>query len=269
MKKSYSNKIHDILLENNLSSLKILLEQDEEKPKEDDTSEESGEESKNSETDFDMNDESEGDESGEGESSDDEPSDSDDGPAEPDGVILDDETAKSLTQDIEKFTSHVKNLTRDTLGAVETELSDIFDKAAIGNIGESFYYKDSISRFLNEEKSAEDLQNSMEDFQDTIEKATGVVSDIKKGIVVDIEEYASGAIDTFKSFDNLFEKWKIVKAAAINILATSCGEKAESYIQEFEELFHEMLYKQFGIESDENYLPPKEDKVAAGANKQG
>lgn len=277
MKKSYSNKIHDILLENNLSSLKILLEQDEENPKKDDTSEESGEESKNSETDFDMNDESDEessnkeDETNKEESEEGETSGSDDNPVEPDGVVLDDETAKSLTQDIEKFTSHVKTLTQDTLGAIENELSDVFDKAVAGKskIGESFYYKDSISRFLNEEKSAEDLQNSMEDFQDTIEKATGVVSDIKKGVVVDIEEYASGAIDTFKSFDNLFEKWKIVKAAAINILATSCGEKAESYIQEFEELFHEMLYKQFGIESDENYLPPKEDKVAAGANKQG
>ena len=254
MKKSYLNKIHSALLENKLNSLKILLEQDEGDSQADSL-----------ETSFDMNDDSEESE----EESEKEPEEESEEESEEEVVKIDKANAEKLTRDIKKFTRTVNNHLKNPLGDVEDKLSKVLDRASIGKIGESFYYKDSISRFLNEEKYAEDLQNAMEDFQDTIEKATDVVSDIKKGVVVDIEEYASGAIDTFKSFDNLFEKWKIVKAAAINILATSCGEKAESYIQEFEELFHKELYKQFGIEEEAHYISSKKDKVAAGSKSQG
>ena len=178
-------------------------------------------------------------------------------------------TAEKLTGDIEKFTAGVNKLTQEPLGDVEEELNSVFAGALIDNVTESFYYENSISNFLNEEKIADDLENSLKKFQNTLDKASDVVSDIKKGTTVNIEKYVDGAIKKFKNFDSLFEKWKIVKAAAINILATKCGGKAEEYIKEFEDLFHKELYRQFGIEEDEHYIPSKKDKIAAGSKSQG
>ena len=47
------------------------------------------------------------------------------------------------------------------------------------------------------------------------------------------------------------------------------GENSSRAIDQFEELYHEELNKQFGIEREEHALIVKKSNVAAGAVRQG
>jgi ABC-type transporter Mla subunit MlaD len=128
------------------------------------------------------------------------------------------------------------------------------------------YSKKSISGFLFEEdESLETISASLEDLDRILDKGSEVIDKFKKGKDVNIESYVDAAINAYRNFDNLFSKEKIVKQAAINMLVLNSGVKAEENIKKFEELFHEELNKQFGVEYDEHALITPEMNVAAGA----
>lgn len=129
--------------------------------------------------------------------------------------------------------------------------------------------KNSISYFLNEEVSVEDVEKDIDAVNNIIDKGSELIDKFKKGSDLNINRYVDAAINAFKNFDSLFSKESIVKQAVINLIVLNSGAKAEKNIKEFEELFHEELHKQFGIEYEEHALITKKQDVATGAVKQG
>ena len=129
--------------------------------------------------------------------------------------------------------------------------------------------KNSISYFLNEEVSIEDVEKDIDAVNNIIDKGSELIDKFKKGTELNIERYVDAAINAFKNFDSLFSKESIIKQAVINLIVLNSGAKAEQNIKDFEELFHEELHKQFGIEYEEHALITKSHNVAVGAVKQG
>ena len=129
--------------------------------------------------------------------------------------------------------------------------------------------KNSISYFLNEEVSVEDVEKDIDAVNNIIDKGSELIDKFKKGTELNIERYVDAAINAFKNFDSLFSKESIIKQAVINLIVLNSGAKAEQNIKDFEELFHEELHKQFGIEYEEHALITKSHNVAVGAVKQG
>lgn len=127
----------------------------------------------------------------------------------------------------------------------------------------------SISYFLNEETSVKDVENDIDAVNNIIDKGSELIDNFKKGTELNINRYVDAAINAFKNFDSLFSKESIIKQAVINLIVLNSGAKAEQNIKDFEELFHEELHKQFGIEYEEYALITKSDNVAVGAVKQG
>ncbi len=129
--------------------------------------------------------------------------------------------------------------------------------------------KNSISYFLNEKVSVDDVEKDIDAVNNIIDKGSELIDKFKKGTDLNINRYVDAAINAFKNFDSLFSKESIVKQAVINLIVLNSGAKAEKNIKEFEELFHEELHKQFGIEYEEHALITKKQNVATGAVKQG
>ena len=129
--------------------------------------------------------------------------------------------------------------------------------------------KNSISYFLNEEVSVDDVEKDIDAVNNIIDKGSELIDKFKKGTDLNVNRYVDAAINAFKNFDSLFSKESIVKQAVINLIVLNSGAKAEQNIKEFEEIFHEELHKQFGIEYEEHALITKKDNVATGAVKQG
>ena len=131
------------------------------------------------------------------------------------------------------------------------------------------YNKKSISRFLNEDIDPESVEADIEVLDRVLTKGTELVDKFRKGQDIDVNAYVTAAINAYSNFDNLFSKEIIVKQAAINVLVLNSGANSEQYITEFEELFHEELHKQFGVEYEEHALITKKFDNGAGAVKQG
>lgn len=129
--------------------------------------------------------------------------------------------------------------------------------------------KNSISYFLNEEVDAEEVEKDIEAVNNIIDKGSSLIDQFKKGKELNIPRYVEASINAYRNFDSLFSKESIIKQATINLIVLNAGAKAEENIVEFEELFHEELHKQFGIEYEEHALITKPHKTAAGALKQG
>jgi hypothetical protein len=172
----------------------------------------------------------------------------------------------NLQKDIEKVASTLsKGTSTDGVEDVERYIANSIQLE--NNMIE--YSKKSISGFLFEEdESLETISASLEDLDRILDKGSEVIDKFKKGKDVNIESYVDAAINAYRNFDNLFSKEKIVKQAAINMLVLNSGVKAEENIKKFEELFHEELHKQFGVEYDEHALITPEMNVAAGAKSQ-
>ena len=268
MNNSFSEKVNKFLNENNVKSLKILLEEDEEKSSDSEDifdfgNEEESDENKEQESSSDSGEEpveEPGEDSGESESS------SDDGG-------LTDATIQQNTDDLEKIASRFKNI-KNELGSIESIMSDAYISAAGEeslSVSESKLYTDfSIKNFLNEDaKSITKLTDAMEDLDAAIEKSTDVITKFKKGNDVDIEKYVASAINAYKNFDNLFSKHEIIRQGSINVLVLNSGSKSEEHIKEFEDLFYKELYSQFGIENKKYVIPVEKSNVATGAVKQG
>jgi len=144
--------------------------------------------------------------------------------------------------------------------------------AVSGSVSESFKYSNmSIDRFVlsEDKKSLEDIEKDIDVLDRVLSKGTDLVDKFKKGKEVNVASYVTAAINAYKNFDNLFAKEKIIKQGAINVLILNSGAKAEANIKEFEELFHEELHRQFGVEYPEFALVTKKNNTAVGAMKQG
>ena len=129
--------------------------------------------------------------------------------------------------------------------------------------------KNKISYFLNEKISIKDIEDDIEAVDNIIDKGSELIDKFKKGTKLNIQQYVESSINAYRNFDNLFAKESIVKQAAMNLIILNSGARAEENIREFEELFHEELHKQFGIEYEEHAVITKPHHVATGAVKQG
>ena len=267
MNNSYGKKIYDILNENKLSSLSILLEEDEDK-KDDKKDDESND--KTDDMFSALDDEPEASEADSDEPDSDEPeaSEADEG--------LTDAVLAQNAKDMESIASKLFSVANE-LDAVEGVMANAYMTAAcaskeetLGSISDGKIYSNfTLKEFLNEDdKNIKKLTSAMEDLDTAIAKSTDIITKFKKGVDINMEKYVSSAINTYKNFDNLFSKHDIVKQGAINVLILNSGSKSDEHIREFEELFHKELYSQFGIEDKKFIEPVNKTYTAAGASKQ-
>ena len=281
MNKMFSRKIFQNLKEGKSISLGILLEE-----KDDDI--------------FDkMDDEESSDEESSDEESSDEDSASDIGGGGDDDVddteSLDSgdsgDVTKAQFEDLVKNLENIKKLILKTTdqkgtGGIEafigsTVAKDLSKKSLevvsnddLKDLGESIsriLSKSRINNFLFEgdDDPSESIEDDIDNLDRILNKGTELVDTFKKGHDIDIQSYVSASINAYKNFENLFSKEEIIKQATINVIVLNSGSKAEANVKEFEELFHEELHKNFGIEYDEYALITKKNKTAAGAKSQG
>ncbi len=265
---SFSKKVELLLEEKNPSLSSLLFEK-----KEDD-------ESKDDAALFDMYDEEE---TKEEESSDDSSSEEEteskdkDDADESDSEEKDDPESEGATQQqIETLTSQIEAI-KNTIDKVNkddgTQSIESFIAGIVSaDVNESYSYSNkSIKEFLltEDDESLENVEQDLDVLDRVLTKGTELVDKFKKGKEINVASYVTAAINAYKNFDNLFAKEKIVKQATINVLVLNSGARAEQNIKEFEELFHEELHRQFGIEYPEYALVTKKYNTATGAVKQG
>ena len=113
------------------------------------------------------------------------------------------------------------------------------------------------------------MEKDIEAVDNIIDKGSDLIDKFKKGTEINILQYVESSINAYRNFDNLFSKESIIKQAAMNLIILNSGAKADKNISEFEELFHEELHKQFGIEYEEHAVITNPHHVATGAVKQG
>lgn len=223
---------------------------------------------------FDMDDEEETDTESEDESG----GDDDSGETDSD---VEDSSEETTKQQIETLTTQIEAI-RNTIDKVNkddgTQSIESFIAGSVAgdvidaDVNESYSYaRKSIKGFLltEESKDLEDVEKDIDVLDRVLTKGTDLVDKFKKGKEINIDSYVTAAINAYKNFDNLFAKEKIVKQATINVLILNSGAKAEANIKEFEELFHEELHRQFGVEYPEYALVTKKNNTAVGAVKQG
>ena len=282
--KFYSYEV-SYLMENSISpSLNILLEEEEDK-KEEDKKEDKKDDFGDSNL---FSDEGESDGDSDSDSAD-SPSESEDaggeGDAQEGGSSSDAEGAKekgleNLATNLEDVINYYKSVTSDSsnLFQVQEFLSqdiaskgqEIDDKSdSVQTESYSLIRKNSIGYFLNEKVDVERIEKDIEAVDNIIDKGSELIDKFKKGTKINIPQYVESSINAYRNFDNLFSKEIIIKQAAMNLIVLNSGAKAEENIREFEELFHEELHKQFGIEYEEHAVITKPHHVATGAVKQG
>ena len=277
----FSKKIFQNLKEGKSISLDILLEEKDEDifDKMDDEEEGSSDEESSSEEEGSSDEESSSEEEGS--------SEEEEGSSEEEGS---DEVTKAQFDELLKNLANIKKLILRTTdqkgtGGIEafigstvaknlsqksTELVDSDDLEDLGESISRILNKSKINNFIFEsEDDLESIEDDIDNLDRILNKGTELVDTFKKGQDIDIQSYVSASINAYKNFDNLFSKEEIIKQATINVIVLNSGSKAEANVKEFEELFHEELHKNFGIEYDEYALITKKNKTAAGAKSQG
>ena len=257
MKNKFSKLVYDNLNENKSLALSLLFEAGEE----DNDPQSDAEDAANKL--FDMGEEGESEDETEETPEDETDSDEEDLDSSSTNVELQKTQFDALQNDIEKITNTLEQNTSDD---GTKEITNFIAKSLSLESKNILYNKKSIGYFLFEkDDNLEKVSGSLQDLEDLLTKGTEVVNKFKKGKSLNIESYVDAAINAYRNFDNLFSKEQIVKQATINMLVLNSGAKAEENIKMFEELFHEELNKQFGIEYDEHALITPEMNVAAGA----
>ena len=255
---TFSNKINSMLVENKKYDLTLLVEE---------------------ENLFDMPEKDESDDSTKKDSSNDNSETSKDTPAD-----NDDELESSEDDSNEDDSNAIDYGQIETMNKKIEKIGKILDKGRNNypNV-ENFiasnlrtesknYSKQSIERFLlfENEDVLKDTEENIDALDRILQKGSDLISTFaERGDDIDIELYVSAAINAYKNFDSLFSKEDIVKQATINVLLLNSGENADRVINQFEELYHEELHKQFGIEREEHALIVNKSNVAAGAVRQG
>jgi hypothetical protein len=278
MNSKYGNFVFENLSKSKKTSLKILLEEDEEKSKskeKKDETEPDEEENKDEDPFGDLNfgDDDEGDDNkgdddkgSEGEESD------DDNPKKQDTAEIDQENLNNLSDQVSYMKNFFEKIKKnDGTSSVENYISSAVSSslnASSLDLIEKFLRKNNLLSSILIEKKEEELDTveaEIDDLDRVLSKGSEIVDKFKKGKDIDVQTYVDAAVNAFKNFDSLFAKELIVKQATINVLILNSGAKAEANIAEFEELFHEELNKQFNIEYDEYALITKQSKTAVGA----
>lgn len=274
MKKSYSNRVLNELNKKK-SKLSILLEEDDifsddafgEDEDEDKKDEEgsTSEDLEGDESDGDGGEDSESGESGSDQSEDTE--------------SIDAQSLETLKDQITQMKSFFEKLKKnDGTSSVEAHISAAvasgLDDDSLKLLQLSSYLRKSniLGSFLikeEDEEAIDKVEAEIDDLDRILTKGSEIVDKFKKGSEADIDKYVNAAINAYRNFDSLFAKELIVKQATLNVLILNSGGKAEANIREFEELFHEELHKQFGIEYEEYALITKNHNAAAGAKSQG
>jgi hypothetical protein len=277
--KFYSHEIN-YLMENSISpSLDILLEEKEDFGDEEafDTDAESSDSKKkpDSEGDPESSDDSEGD-----------PESSDDSEGDPKSSVdsegVSEANIENLASSLKDVTDYMKSVASDAtslfqvqdflsndIAAKSADVSDSLDVQEEGRSRYTLSSKNKLTYFLNEKVNIEDVEKDIEAVDNIIDKGSELIDKFKKGSKLQIPQYVESSINAYRNFDNLFSKESIIKQAAMNLIVLNSGARAEENIREFEELFHEELHKQFGIEYEEHALITKPHHVATGAVKQG
>lgn len=273
--KSFAENITNIFEGKNKASLSLLLEED---PKEDFGDEEM-DEPESVETSEETTPADDGDAAGD--ASMDEPRESDDSSddSSDDGV-----SKEQISVDLENVADNLKNMMSfydkfgsggDNSGSLGLhDIQDFISSYITESVSKSkksysLKNKNSIAYFLNEETSVDDVEKDIDAVNNIIDKGSTLIDKFKKGSDLNIGRYVDAAINAFKNFDSLFAKESIIKQAVINLIVLNSGANAETNIKDFEEIFHEELHKQFGIEYEEHALITKSQNVAVGAVKQG
>lgn len=250
------NVIHENLKRNKSVSLRILLEEEDlfsDDAFEDEDEEKSDEESSDSE-----------------ESSSDEEAPIEDAPEDEEGVA--EEVTASQIEELTAQLDAIKQSIDTTKTDDGTSSVESYVSSAVSSLGESIKRLNDLSRFLLKEDDEEDLSGIEADIDDLdriLTKGNELVSKFKKGKKLNIDSYVDAAINAYRNFDSLFSKELIVKQATINVIVLNSGAKAQENVREFEELFHESLHKNFGIEYEEHALITNKSNTASGARSQG
>lgn len=261
---SFSKRV-ELLLEKKKPTLSsFIFEEKEEDKKDKEESSSSGlfdmQDEEDNSSDDETEKDSEDDSSGEVEMSDDDSSD------------ITQQQIETLTTQIEAIRSTIDKVNKDDgTQSIESFIAGAVAKEVIeSDVNENYYGNNSISSFiLTEDEDLEAVEKNIDVLDRVLTKGTELVDKFKKGKEIDVNSYVTAAINAYKNFDNLFAKEKIVKQATINVLVLNSGAKAEANIKEFEELFHEELHRQFGVEYPEYALVTKKHNTAVGAMKQG
>ena len=304
MKNKFSNRIYNDLTEKKHTSLKILLEKDDDMfdmPDDDTDSDSDNAEGGTENTDTDSSGSSTSSGSGgntpssdSGEAStkntDSENTDDDDKDKKDqkvDGVTkgqfdemirnieliqrtIDKATKKDGSQNVEGYMQSfvVPKAESDEIESDKETKSESYERTIQKKISEiaDNIRKNSIKSFLLEADSdIEEVEANLDDLDRVLSKGSAIVDKFKKGNEIDIESYVEAAINAYKNFDNLFAKELIVKQASINVLILNSGARAEENVREFEEQFHEELYSNFGIEYEDQMVKSVGYESAAGA----
>lgn len=265
------------LIENNLmSSIKILTEDD--KADIGDSDEESDDDI------FDILDDSTGesDDSGGSDESESSESDSEESPEDADSEESVEEESETSESDNESVTKEQLKDLQDQIAKIADTIEGVMSDDGLESV-ESYiskavtesrgvyrnYAKSSIQRFLFEEVEPEEIETDIDALDKVLTKGTDFVDKFKKGKDVNVSKYVDAAINAYSNFDSLFEKEKIVKQAAINLLVLNSGAKADANVKEFEEAFHSELSKKFGIDYEDFNVNSTSYKTGTGAVRQG
>lgn len=252
------NIIHENLKRNKSVSLRVLLEEEEDlfsdDAFEDEDEKKSEEESSESE-----------------ESGGEEETSIEDAPEDEEGAA-EEVTAtqiEELTAQLDAIKQSIDTTkTDDGTSSVESYVS-----SAVSSLGESIKRLNDLSRFLLEEEDKDedlgDVEADIDDLDRILSKGNELVTKFKKGKKLNVSSYVDAAINAYRNFDSLFSKELIVKQATINVIVLNSGAKAQENVREFEELFHESLHKNFGIEYEEHALITNKSNTASGARSQG
>lgn len=251
------NVIHENLKRNKSVSLRILLEEEDlfsDDAFEDEDEEKSDEESSDSEK-----------------SSSEEEEPIEDAPEDEEGAA--EEVTASQIEELTAQLDAIKQSIDTTKTDDGTSSVESYVSSAVSSLGESIKRLNDLSRFLlKEEDEDEDLggiEADIDDLDRILTKGNELVSKFKKGKKLNIDSYVDAAINAYRNFDSLFSKELIVKQATINVIVLNSGAKAQENVREFEELFHESLHKNFGIEYEEHALITNKSNTASGARSQG
>ena len=287
MSRSYSEKVYNDLKENKLTSLKILLEKEEDKKTAEDVfdvldkeeeerakkeqSEEESKEDSSAEEDIEQSDEEDVDV--------DVDADEDEDEDEEISGALDDKALEDSLEKAEKILSNIAKNQEDPFSGPEgpaRSAERAFSLAAINastnesfNIIEKFYTSNSIKSFINEdEEKIQKMSDSMSDLEDQLKKYTKTIDSVVKGVDIHMPTFVEEAMKDLENFDHKFSKSEIIFKMFKNVLAANSGKNAEKNIEEFEKMFYQELHKKEKTHDDKHVLPVEKTHTAVGATKQ-
>ena len=272
MNKKYSEFVFENLNKSKPTNLSILLKEEEEVDLFGDDNFDDDSKDDDSKDDDSKDDDSKDDDSGD--ESEDSLESSDNKDEETDTTEIDEENINNLSDQVSYMKNFFEKLKKDDgTSSVENYISSaVSSKLNVDSL-------DLIERFLQNhrlknllvEKKKEDLDKieaEIDDLDRVLTKGSEIVDKFKKGKDIDVQSYVDAAINAYKNFDSLFAKELIVKQATINVLILNSGAQADANIREFEEVFHEELNRQFGIEYEEHALITNQYNTSAGAKSQ-